>query len=80
MANTVSPSKRRRVFERDEYRCRYCMKDGKATGDISIDHVIPKSRGGTNDLKNLVTACYQCNNIIKHDKTLDECGLELIKI
>jgi 5-methylcytosine-specific restriction endonuclease McrA len=50
---------RRAVFERDEYRCRYCGIDVGEDGHC--DHVIPKSRGGTDDVDNLVTACEQCN-------------------
>lgn len=45
------------VFERDNYICGYCG----ATGKLECDHKIPVSRGGSDDLSNLVTACFSCN-------------------
>ena len=59
---------RRAVFERDGRLCRYC---GTATGPFDIDHATPLSRGGTNDLANLVVACSACNGA-KGAKTPDE--------
>lgn len=49
---------RETVFERDNYICQYCGEKG---GQLECDHVIPLSRGGTNELGNLVTACPACN-------------------
>jgi 5-methylcytosine-specific restriction endonuclease McrA len=50
-----------RIFVRDGFRCQYCgiVKDA---GDLTIDHIIPRSRGGTNDALNLCAACIPCNN------------------
>lgn len=56
------------VFERDNYTCQYCHVIG---GILEVDHVIPISRGGTNELSNLVTACRRCNRQ-KKDKTPEE--------
>lgn len=55
----IGIGKRRRflVLERDGFRCRYC---GHA-GELHVDHVVPVSRGGTNAIDNLVTACEPCN-------------------
>jgi 5-methylcytosine-specific restriction endonuclease McrA len=54
----VSKAKRRRVFERDGLACVAC-----GTGEeLSIDHVIPIAKGGTNDESNLQTMCAPCNN------------------
>jgi len=57
-----SLSKRLRfsIFTRDGYTCRYC---GKQAGDVilHIDHIIPVSKGGTNDESNLITSCVDCN-------------------
>lgn len=55
------------VFARDEHCCVYCG----ATEDLTVDHVLPLSRGGTNDLGNLVTACRPCNSS-KNAKTPEE--------
>lgn len=56
---------RRTVFERDGGVCVYCGSEG---GPLECDHVIPWSRGGSNDLENLATACQACNRS-KRDKT-----------
>jgi hypothetical protein len=48
------------VLERDQFRCVYCG----ATADdakLAVDHVIPVARGGSDDMSNLVTACFDCN-------------------
>lgn len=64
---------RRAVFARDEYRCQYC-------GDRadSIDHVLPRSRGGRDVWDNLAAACRPCNTR-KRDRTPDEAGMRLIR-
>lgn len=68
----ISPSKRRRVHERDFYACRYCG----ARQNLVIDHVQPVTRGGTNDLDNLATACHECNQR-KFNRTPNEAGMVL---
>lgn len=55
------------VFQRDNYRCVYCGSPKR----LECDHVIPLSRGGTNDITNLASACYLCNRD-KADLLLDE--------
>jgi 5-methylcytosine-specific restriction endonuclease McrA len=70
------------VLARDGHKCVYCgRKEGEygpmeteRDGYMHIDHVIPTTRGGSNDLSNLVAACGPCNNF-KNDRTPDECGL-----
>lgn len=57
-----------RVFARDGYVCSYC---GEPTEEPHCDHVDPLSRGGSNDLSNLTTACATCN-ASKGAKTLEE--------
>lgn len=56
----MNKSKRFRVLSRCNFGCHYC---GRRAGDVvlEIDHVIPKSRGGTDDESNLVAACEDCN-------------------
>lgn len=48
------------VFLRDSFECQYCGH-GKATHDLTFDHVIPRSRGGRTTWDNVVTACGPCN-------------------
>lgn len=68
MRPPLSPETRFAVLERDEFTCRYC---GRAAPDVElhIDHVKPVSKGGTNALDNLVTACADCN-LGKSDRDL----------
>jgi 5-methylcytosine-specific restriction endonuclease McrA len=60
---------RRGVFARDDFRCQYC-------GDFadSIDHVMPRSRGGAHVWENVVAACRRCN-LHKRDRTPEEAGM-----
>lgn len=51
------------VFERDGYSCQLCGKSLQQGAQLCIDHIVPWSLGGTNDLDNLQTLCVQCNNI-----------------
>lgn len=64
---------RRAVFARDDYRCQYCGK----TAD-SIDHVLPRSRGGPHSWENVAAACRPCN-LSKRDRTPDEAGMRLAR-
>lgn len=59
---------RQKVLERDDYTCVYCGQHG---GRLTLDHVLPVSRGGTSELTNLVTACAVCNSA-KGTRTLQE--------
>jgi 5-methylcytosine-specific restriction endonuclease McrA len=69
----VTAVSRRAVFARDEYRCQYCG----ARAD-SIDHVMPRSRGGSHVWENLAAACRPCN-MKKRDRTPDEAGMRLLR-
>lgn len=59
---------RAEVFSRDDFTCTYC---GERAGRLECDHVIPASRGGSDELDNLATACFACNRS-KRDKLLSE--------
>jgi hypothetical protein len=48
------------VFARDNFTCRYCGRQSDKV-ELVIDHLIPVSKGGTNDQENLITACVECN-------------------
>lgn len=65
------PLSRRAIFARDGGRCVYC---GAAA--TSIDHVIPRSRGGGHNWENVVSACHRCNHV-KADKPLKDLGWRL---
>lgn len=64
---------RKNVIERDNYICQYC---GAAKIPLTIDHVVPKARGGVDSWDNLVTACRPCNQK-KSDKKLNEANMFL---
>ena len=70
---SVSTRTRFEVLKRDGFRCRYCGLTAMAT-ELHVDHVVPASKGGTDDPVNLVAACSGCN-LGKSDKPLDECAL-----
>lgn len=63
---------RHRVFKRDEYQCVYCGSQK----ELTIDHVLPRSRGGKNTWTNLVTCCSKCNHK-KGNKTPEEANMKL---
>lgn len=66
---------RQNVFLRDKHTCQYCGKKS-AEKFLTIDHVIPLSRGGRHDWINVVTACAKCNNK-KGSQTPDEAHMPL---
>jgi hypothetical protein len=57
---TISPKLRFEVLLRDGFRCIYCGRTGQNI-ELQIDHLIPVSGGGSNELENLVTSCQECN-------------------
>jgi len=64
---------RREVFVRDGHACQYC---GHQTHQLTLDHVVPRHRGGTHSWENLVAACGQCNHR-KGGRLPEECGMRL---
>lgn len=67
---------RREVFRRDNYVCQYC---GQPTQEPTIDHVVPRHRGGQHTWENLVTACPRCNRR-KGGRTVQEAGMQLLRL
>lgn len=67
---TLSQKIRFEVFKRDSFKCQYC---GKSAPEVilHVDHIIPVSKGGTNDLMNLLTSCQE-RNWGKSDRTLND--------
>ncbi len=64
---------RRALFARDGWRCVYC---GTTSGRLTLDHVIPRSRGGESSWENVVTSCAPCN-LRKADRLPHEVQMEL---
>lgn len=67
------PLTRKTLLSRDEYTCQFC---GTMTGPLTVDHVLPRSRGGMTSWENCVAACLRCNHR-KGNKTPDEAGMRL---
>ena len=67
---------RRNLFARDKHQCQYCGKSFSPI-DLSVDHVIPRSRGGKTSWENVVCCCLRCNSK-KGDRTPSEAGMDLI--
>ena len=64
---------RKNILSRDEHFCQYC---GDKNSPLTIDHILPKGRGGQDSWENLVTACKPCNQK-KGDKTPEEANMQL---
>ena len=64
---------RKAVFARDRYTCQYC---GLTGGRMTVDHVVPRARGGPSSWENSVTACAPCN-VKKADKLVHEANMKL---
>ena len=75
-AGAVSFS-RRNIFKRDHYTCQYCSVQ-PGSEELTIDHVLPRSQGGTSTWENCVLACVACNKR-KADRTPEQAGLRLRK-
>lgn len=67
---------RKSVFKRDNLTCQYCQKKLRP-GQATIDHIIPKCRGGISSFTNCITACYICNNR-KGNKTLEQANMLIL--
>ena len=65
---------RKNVIRRDGHRCQYCNR----RDSLTVDHVIPRSRGGKDHWTNLVAACIACNNR-KGDRTPEEANMPLFR-
>ena len=67
------PLTRKNILHRDGHSCQYCGYTGE---DLTLDHVIPRSRGGGDTWDNMVTACVRCN-VRKGNRTPDEADMPL---
>ncbi|MBE7463613.1 MAG: HNH endonuclease [Planctomycetes bacterium] len=68
---------RRNIFERDGNTCQFCARKFDRT-DLTIDHVLPRSRGGKSTWENVVLACVRCNTR-KGSRTPEEAGMRMLK-
>ena len=66
---------RKEIFSRDHYTCQYC---GKHTHDLTLDHVVPRNKGGQHIWENLVSACKPCNHH-KAGKMPNEARMRLLR-
>ena len=62
------------IFNRDKYTCQYC---GKETRQLTLDHVVPRYKGGEQTWENVVSACVACNRH-KAGKTPEQAGMRLL--
>jgi 5-methylcytosine-specific restriction endonuclease McrA len=69
------PLTRRNLFHRDGHRCQYC---GASADQLSVDHVVPRSRGGLDTWENVTTACLPCN-VRKGNRTPREAAMPLLR-
>jgi 5-methylcytosine-specific restriction endonuclease McrA len=69
----VPPVSRREILKRDRDRCQYCGSKKQLT----IDHIIPRSKGGKHSWDNVVIACATCNSR-KGDRTLEQASMLLL--
>jgi 5-methylcytosine-specific restriction endonuclease McrA len=67
---------RRNVFARDDHTCQYCAR-AFTTAQLSLDHVLPRSRGGDTSWENVVCCCLRCNTR-KSDRTPKEANMRLL--
>ena len=69
------PLTRKNLMYRDHYSCQYCTVK---TTDLTIDHLIPRSKGGTDTWDNVVASCQRCN-VKKGDRTPKEADMHPVK-
>ncbi len=89
----IFPAKRLAIYARDDYRCLWCNRKVKPKAEFrlrgaSLDHFLPRTKGGTNCAANLFTACIWCNSLrqdqaailfAKEPKVLDRIIAQLAK-
>ena len=66
------------IYSRDQNRCQYCGRQF-ARAELNLDHVVPRSKGGTSTWENVVCSCHRCNRL-KGGRSPVEAGMRLIKL
>ena len=69
---------RKNILMRDRYTCQYCLRTAPSS-ELTLDHVVPRSRSGETTWENLVACCHQCNNR-KGNRTPEEAGMKLSRL
>ena len=67
---------RKNIIKRDNHQCQYC---GSRLGPMTVDHIVPKKKKGTDSWENLVSACVACNNK-KGNRTPEQAGMRLLRV
>ncbi len=78
LPNANVPFSRRNIYKRDRHTCQYCGAQ-PPMDELTIDHVIPRSHGGTSTWENCVLACLDCNKR-KADRTPAQAGMRLRRV
>ena len=68
---------RKNILMRDRNTCQFCARTLPAS-ELTLDHIVPRSRGGESTWDNLVACCHPCNNR-KGDRSLEEAGMKLLR-
>lgn len=81
---SVSKSTRFVIFARDGFTCQYCGRQPPAT-TLEVDHIFPVSKGGTDELLNLITSCFDCNRgksdrVIGDVSPRPDANIELLRV
>jgi len=71
------PFSRKNILTRDGFSCQYCGRDFQS-GDLTVDHIVPKVQGGPNEWTNVVACCRACN-IKKGGRTPRQAGMQLVR-
>jgi len=71
------PFSRKNILTRDEFFCQYCGREF-SSGDLTVDHIVPKVQGGLNDWTNVVACCRGCN-MKKGGRTPRQAGMSLVR-
>jgi 5-methylcytosine-specific restriction endonuclease McrA len=66
---------KKNILRRDSYTCQYCSRRGER---LTVDHIVPRSRGGETTWTNVVAACLRCN-LRKGNRLPDELGMRLLR-
>lgn len=69
---------RKNILMRDRYTCQYCLRT-LPSSELTLDHVLPRSRAGETTWENLVACCHRCNNR-KGSRTPEEAGMKLVRL
>ena len=69
----ISPARRLAIYLRDRFACAYCGRElrNALPEEVTLDHLLPRSAGGTNEAPNLITACRTCNSQRQEKPWLD---------